>query len=78
MLIVPGSHRLGPIAEPDMERVVDRLGSIACLAEAGDVWLYSAPIVHASNRSASAGGRRVLQLSYSADRLPGGLEWLGV
>lgn len=78
LLIVPGSHRLGPIAEPEIERVVDRLGTLTCLAEAGDLWLYSAPILHASERSGEAGGRRVLQLSYSADRLPGGLEWLGV
>jgi hypothetical protein len=78
LLIVPGSHRLGPIAEPELEGVVERLGSFACLAEAGDVWLFSAPILHASARSLEPAGRRVLQLSYSADRLPGGLEWLGV
>jgi hypothetical protein len=76
--IVPGSHRLGRIAERDVEAVAARLGAFTCPAEAGDIWVYSAPILHASDRAAAGGRRRVLQLSYSADPLPGGLEWLGI
>lgn len=76
--VAPGSHRLGPIAEGDVEAIAARLGSFTCLAEAGDVWVCSAPILHASERASAGGRRRVLQLSYSADDLPGGLEWLGV
>ena len=75
--IVPGSHRLGRIAERDVEAVAARLGSFTCLAAAGDLWVYSAPILHASDRASAGGRRRVLQLSYGADELPGGLEWLG-
>lgn len=77
LLVAPGSHRLGRIAEPDIASIVDRLGTAACLAEAGDVWAYRAPILHASDRAAAPVRRRVLQLSYSPDTLPGGLEWLG-
>jgi hypothetical protein len=76
--IVPGSHRLGRIAECDVEAVAARLGAFTCLAEAGDVWVYAAPILHASDRASAGGRRRVQQLSYSADALPGGLEWLGI
>lgn len=76
--IVPGSHRLGPIAERDVDAVAARLGAFTCLAAAGDVWVYAAPILHASDRASAGGRRRVLQLSYSADELPGGLEWLGI
>jgi hypothetical protein len=78
LLIAPGSHRLGRIAERDIETVAARLGAFACLAAAGDVWVYAAPILHASDRASAGGRRRVLQLSYSADPLPGGLEWLGI
>jgi len=78
LLVVPGSHRLGRIAEPDIASVVDRLGTAACLAETGDVWACAAPVLHASERAAAPARRRVLQLSYSADALPGGLEWLGI
>jgi hypothetical protein len=78
LLIVPGSHRLGRIGEPDIPAVAARLGEAACPAAAGDLWLYAMPILHASARAASPTRRRVLQLLYSAENLPGGLEWLGV
>lgn len=78
LLVVPGSHRLGRIAEPDIAAVVARLGEAACPAARGDVWLYAASILHASGRSETPARRRVLQLLYCADELPGGLEWLGV
>jgi hypothetical protein len=78
LLIVPGSHRLGRIGEPDIPAVAARLGKAACPAAAGDLWLYATPILHASARAANPTRRRVLQLLYSAENLPGDLEWLGV
>ncbi len=78
LLVAPGSHRLGPVAEPDIAATVERLGHRACLAETGDVWAYATPILHASARSAVSGRRRVLQLLYSGEDLPAGLEWLGI
>lgn len=78
LLIVRGSHRLGRIAEADADAIAEREGTFACLAEAGDIWAYAPTILHASERSAAPAQRRVLQLSYSADDLPCGLEWLGV
>jgi len=79
LLIAPGSHRLGTIREDDIGRTVERCGTLACLAERGDLWLYSTPILHASAR-AMAGGRqrRVLQLDFCAQPLPSPLEWYGV
>lgn len=78
LLVVPGSHRLRPIAEPDIAAIAARLGEAACPAAPGDLWLYATPILHASARALRPARRRVLQLLYSADDLPGGLEWLGV
>lgn len=78
LLVAPGSHRLGAVAELDLKTAVSRLGVLKCRAAAGDVWIYAAPILHASERAIEPGHRRVIQLSYSADDLPGGLEWLGV
>lgn len=75
--IALGSHRLGPVAEPDIAAAVARCGARACLADAGDVWAYATPILHASGRAADPARRRVLQLLYSADALPGGLVWRG-
>ena len=77
LLVAPGSHRLGPIAERDIPAAVERFGAFACLAEAGDVWACRTPILHASDRARAPARRRVLQLLYSAEELPGGLAWFG-
>ena len=78
LLVSPGTHRLGRIPEPEITPAVEAHGTAACLAEAGDIWVYSTPILHASERAAAPTRRRVLQLLYSADSLPPPLEWLGV
>jgi len=78
LLIAPGSHRMGPIAEPDIDAIVARCGQMACLAERGDIWAYATPILHASDASRMTARRRVLLVDYSVDSLDGGLEWLGV
>ncbi|MGF7147828.1 ectoine hydroxylase-related dioxygenase (phytanoyl-CoA dioxygenase family) [Sphingomonas zeicaulis] len=78
LLIAPGSHRAGIVAEPEIDRVVQAHGQFACLAAAGDVWAYATPILHASSAAAQPGRRRVLQVDYAAIDLPGGLEWLGI
>jgi ectoine hydroxylase-related dioxygenase (phytanoyl-CoA dioxygenase family) len=76
LLVALGSHRLGRVPEDEINHAVARLSVAACIARAGDVWLCRAPILHASERSDTPKRRRVLQLSYSADRLDHGLEWL--
>jgi len=78
LLIAPGSHRLGRIPEADVPRVVRQCGTFACLAEAGDIWLYATPILHASEAALKPTHRRVLQADYAIRELPGGLRWLGV
>lgn len=78
LLIAPGSHRLGRIAVSEVDEIVRRCGTRACLADAGDVWLYSTPILHASEAASAPAQRRVLQVDFAAEALPNGLEWLGV
>lgn len=78
LMIAPGSHRLGRIAESQVPAIVERCGSCACMADAGDIWLYATPILHASESARLPTRRRVLQIDYAAQDLPGGLEWLGV
>ncbi len=76
--IAPASHRLGPIPEDRIAAVVEQCGEMECLADSGDLWLFATPILHASARASVPRRRRVLQVLYSADRLPGRLRWLGV
>lgn len=78
LLIAPGSHADGRIAVEAIDDVVRRRGVRSCLASAGDVWIYATPIVHASEAAAEPAHRRVLQLDYAAEELPGDLAWLGV
>ena len=76
--IARGSHRLGRVAAKAAALEAARLTEHLCLARAGDVWVYSTPILHASDRARFPEHRRVLKVDYSAEDLPGGLEWLGI
>ena len=78
LLVAPGSHRLGRVAESQIAAAVARCGMVTCLAAASDVWLYATPILHASEAAAQPTRRRVLQVDYAACRLAAGLAWLGI
>lgn len=78
LLIARGSHRRGRIAEPKVLPMVADALIHACLADRGDIWLYATPILHASEAATMPKNRRVLQIDYSADTLPNGLEWMGI
>lgn len=78
LLIAPGSHLTGAVPEHTIPDVVNRLGTSECLADAGDIWAYATPILHASRPAARARRRRVLQIDYACQPLDGGLEWLGI
>lgn len=78
LLMASGSHRLGRIPEPQVPAIVKQSKILTCLAERGDVWLYSTLVLHASDAASQPTRRRVLQVDYAALALPNGLEWAGV
>lgn len=78
LLVALGSHCVGKVAGERAAQTAKEHQTFACLAESGDVWAYATPILHASERNRSGNRRRVLQVDYSPDMLPGGLAWLGV
>lgn len=78
LLIAPGSHRLGLVREEAIAAAVLACGTRACLAEAGDIWVYATPILHASAAAQAPRRRRVLQVDYAGFDLPGGLLWSGI
>lgn len=73
-----GSHRLGYVPAAQAATQAMALPSFICHAHAGDVWAYSTPILHMSERSRSDRRRRVLQVDYAVAALPGGLVWRGL
>ena len=78
LLVAPGSHRLGRLPAAAITAAVAALGTVACHAAAGDIWLYATAIIHASEPARMPQRRRVLQVDYAACDLPQGLDWLGV
>ena len=78
LLVALGSHRAGRVPVAQVASIVHGHPIYACLAQAGDAWLYAIPILHASEAAAAPTRRRVLQIDYAAFTLPGGLEWLGI
>lgn len=76
--VAQGSHRLGRVAAEDAAARAAKHAVIDCLAEAGDVWAYATPILHASDRAEPPRRRRVLQVDYADFDLPGGLAWRGL
>ena len=78
LLIARGTHRHGAVPEHEIDTTVARAATHACLAERGDVWLYSTLILHASAAARRPARRRVLQIDYAATPLTGGLDFLGV
>jgi len=78
LLIAPGTHHIGLVPDRAVDQVANDADPVACTAQAGDVWLYSTLILHASERAEFPGRRRVLQVDYAACDLPTPLEWAGL
>jgi hypothetical protein len=78
LLIALGTHRLGRIGSCQAARLAEAHSTFPCLADAGDVWAYSTPILHRSELAEEPSQRRVIQILYTADAPPDGLQWFGI
>jgi hypothetical protein len=75
LLAVSGSWRLGRVPAGRIKRHVEAGRVQALCANAGDVVVMRGLTIHASERAAQPGHRRVLHVDFSAAELPGGLQW---
>lgn len=75
LLIAAGSHCVGRVSEPETAGLIRSSETYACCARAGDIWVYSTPILHASAKAQRPSHRRVLQVDYANFDLPNGLAW---
>jgi Phytanoyl-CoA dioxygenase (PhyH) len=73
--IVPGSHRLGRIAHPEVAQHRHSLGEVACVAPRRAAVAMRPLVLHASSKSISNAPRRVLHYVFAPAELPWGLRW---
>lgn len=73
--VIPGSHLEGRLSRPEIQRWRERRAAVICEVAAGGVMAMRPLLLHASSAAASPANRRVLHFEYTAQELPGGLEW---
>jgi len=73
--VLPGSHRLGRLAQQQIEAYRTQQPEHLCSAAAGDALLMRPLILHASRRATSPRPRRILHIEYAGFELPACLSW---
>lgn len=73
--VVPGTHTLGRLGDPQVEAAIRGVVPIDCVVPAGGVLRMSPLLLHASAPAADPSHRRVLHAEFAADPLPDGFEW---
>ena len=73
--VIPGSHRLGRLADAEIEAAIRHAAPIDCLLAAGGVLLMRPLLLHSSAPAAAPAHRRVLHVEFAGASLPDGLEW---
>jgi ectoine hydroxylase-related dioxygenase (phytanoyl-CoA dioxygenase family) len=63
--VLPGTHALGVLSEPDIGRLTTEISSVDCVVPAGGVVAMRPLIVHASSKAESELPRRVLHIEYA-------------
>ena len=62
--VSPGSYRNGIFKARELPAVVDRRGSVVCLAKTGEALLMRPLLIHASSIATAPKHRRVVHLVY--------------
>ncbi len=75
LLVVPGSHRSGVLAQLDAAAARAATPPLACLAGIGDALVMRPLLLHASSKALGQGRRRVLHFVFGPRALPHGLAW---
>jgi ectoine hydroxylase-related dioxygenase (phytanoyl-CoA dioxygenase family) len=73
--VIPGSHTSGRLSASGIAAIRAREAEHVCTARAGDLLVFKPLLRHASSVATEPGHRRVMQIEYAYEPLPGGLEW---
>lgn len=72
---IPGTHRLGKIADPDASALRARGPEITLCADKGDAVAMRPLLLHASSKATGTSRRRVLHFLFAPRHPPHGLRW---
>ncbi|HEX4796850.1 MAG TPA: phytanoyl-CoA dioxygenase family protein [Humisphaera sp.] len=75
LLVIPGSHEHGVLTPAQIAQWRSNHKPRMCEVSRGGALLIRPLLLHASSAATNPAHRRVIHLEYSADDLPGGLEW---
>jgi hypothetical protein len=75
--VIPGSHRLGRLSPSLIKHLTATQAPRICHVNAGGALFMKPLLLHSSLSCRNPVHRRVLHIEFSAERLPGGLEWYG-
>lgn len=75
--VVPKSHKHGRLTASEIQEFLKANKAELCRIKRGDAFLMKPLVLHQSSAGTSPKHRRVIHIEFSADKLPGGLEWYG-
>jgi ectoine hydroxylase-related dioxygenase (phytanoyl-CoA dioxygenase family) len=75
--VIASSHKHGRLDAEKIQKLKDIGEMVVCRVPKRGVLLMRPLLLHASTAGSKPAHRRVIHLEFSADKLPGGLEWYG-
>jgi ectoine hydroxylase-related dioxygenase (phytanoyl-CoA dioxygenase family) len=73
--VIRSSHLHGRLSAEEISQWELRGEKVTCEIHKGGLLLLRPLLLHSSLRSTGSAHRRIVQIEYAADALPGGLEW---
>ncbi|HXF39835.1 MAG TPA: phytanoyl-CoA dioxygenase family protein [Blastocatellia bacterium] len=78
LVVLPGTHRLGRLGADQISSLRENVSKVICRVQAGGALIMRPLLLHSSSSGSLPSRRRVIHLDFSAEELPGGLEWYRV
>ncbi len=75
--IIPKSHKYGRLSSEEIRNLRKTNEAEICCIKRGEAFLMRPLVVHSSSGGTNPKHRRVIHIEFSAEVLPGGLEWYG-
>jgi hypothetical protein len=73
--VIPRSHRLGRLAQKQVQDIIATAEAIVCAVDLGGIMMMRPLLLHSSSSGSKPGHRRVIHLEFAGGTLPGGLAW---